>query len=102
MRGFILDCTAVEAKPTGKAWYYNVSQSVASLATGIPGVFSAFLGIFIGSFLIKRFKMEPRHVSLLTAGAAIIGAAAYFIVIAFGCEQMNIIGIDDTPDRYNL
>ncbi|OQV15395.1 Solute carrier organic anion transporter family member 5A1 [Hypsibius exemplaris] len=81
---------------------YNVSQSVASLATGIPGVFSAFLGIFIGSFLIKRFKMEPRHVSLLTAGAAIIGAAAYFIVIAFGCEQMNIIGIDDTPNRYNL
>ncbi|GAV05451.1 hypothetical protein RvY_15584 [Ramazzottius varieornatus] len=81
---------------------YQVSQSTASLATGIPGVFVAFVGIFTGSFIIKKFKMEPRHVSLMTAGAAIVGSAAYFIVIAFGCDKVPIVGIDDVANPYNL
>ncbi|XP_055338443.1 solute carrier organic anion transporter family member 3A1-like [Paramacrobiotus metropolitanus] len=81
---------------------YRVSQSTASLATGIPGVFAAAIGIFVGSWLIKFFKMEPRHVQIMTAIAAVIGAASYFIVIAFGCENQIIVGIDDVDDPYNL
>ena len=46
--------------------------------------------------------MEPRHVSLATAVAAVVGSAAYFTVIAFGCEKVDIVGIDDVAHPYNL
>lgn len=69
---------------------------------GIPGVFAAFVGIFIGSAIIKRWKLEPRHVQIMTAVAAVIGAASYFIVIGFGCEGLSVVGIHDVEDPYSM
>ncbi|OQV24440.1 Solute carrier organic anion transporter family member 3A1 [Hypsibius exemplaris] len=76
---------------------YRIAPSIASLAGGVPPVFAGFLGIAIGSTLIKRLKFAPRHVSMMTIVSAVIASACYFSVIGMGCDTPDIVGIGLGP-----
>ncbi|OQV15394.1 Solute carrier organic anion transporter family member 4C1 [Hypsibius exemplaris] len=81
---------------------YHLPQSTTNLAGGLPPIFAGFLGIAIGSLIIRHFKLRPKNVCLLMAASSFIASACYFSVIGMGCEKQYIIGVDDVSDPYNI
>ncbi|GAV05450.1 hypothetical protein RvY_15583 [Ramazzottius varieornatus] len=80
---------------------YQLPQSVTNTAGGIPPIFLGFLGILLGSFLIRRFKFSPKQVCYMMAASSLIGSICYFSVIGMGCEKEDVLGIDDVANPYN-
>lgn len=59
---------------------------------------SILLGIVAGSMIIKRLKLEPRHVGLILVVPAMILSIGLFISMGLGCETTEIQGLSSIQE----
>ena len=57
---------------------------------GFSGVLAAAIGIIAGSIVIKKYSLQPRHVSLMLIGSAVAFGAAHFIALLLDCDQVHL------------
>ena len=71
---------------------FGLSQSDAALY-GSASVLATAVGIASGSVIIKRFKLKPRHLGIMTIVVSIVYSMCLFIFIKLGCYQSQIHGL---------
>ncbi|OQV18579.1 Solute carrier organic anion transporter family member 4C1 [Hypsibius exemplaris] len=76
--------------PKFLAAQYHLGPRTASIASGLSGVLAAAIGIISGSIVIKRYKLQPRHVSLMLIGSAVAFGSAHFIALTLDCDQVQL------------
>ncbi|XP_055328730.1 solute carrier organic anion transporter family member 74D-like isoform X2 [Paramacrobiotus metropolitanus] len=78
--------------PKFLAAQYHLGPRTASIASGLSGVMAAAVGIIAGSIVIKRYRLQPKHISLMLILSAVAFSAAHFIAIGLSCDQVQLVG----------
>ncbi|GAU99664.1 hypothetical protein RvY_10627-1 [Ramazzottius varieornatus] len=87
--------------PKFLAAQYFLSPRTASMASGLSGVAALSVGIIAGSVVIKKFRLQPKHISLMLIGSAIAFSTAHFIALSLDCKQVQLEGNWDTRSHSN-
>ncbi|GAV01327.1 hypothetical protein RvY_12057-4 [Ramazzottius varieornatus] len=74
------------------------SQKDAAIFGGLLPLISIVAGNVTGGIVIKRFKLQPRHVGLLLAIPSFVFAAGLYGCIGIQCDHVNIVGVPNLDD----
>ncbi|XP_035659224.1 solute carrier organic anion transporter family member 5A1-like [Branchiostoma floridae] len=72
---------------------YEKTASSANILTGVVAVPAAFIGIFGGGFLMKRFNIQPKPAAALTLLCNFISLLLILTLFPVGCGNPSIPGI---------
>ena len=51
---------------------------------------AAAVGIIAGSVVIKKYRLQPRHISIMLIISASAFAIAHFTAVFLNCEQVDL------------
>ena len=77
---------------------FNVNNSVANIYTGGVAIPGACVGIVLGGYLVKRFKIDPKGASKMAIICNILCTIGIFSLIFLGCDNVRMAG---TNKSYN-
>ncbi|OQV15400.1 Solute carrier organic anion transporter family member 1A4 [Hypsibius exemplaris] len=84
--------------PKFYAQQFQMSQSAAALYGGLGFVIVVIAGVVLGSIVIKRFQLRPRHVGLLLVISGFIMCVCGWISVGLGCDNIDIHGLPSTSE----
>ncbi|XP_075550673.1 solute carrier organic anion transporter family member 74D-like isoform X2 [Dermacentor variabilis] len=68
---------------------FAITASFSSLMTGISGIFSNVIGIFLGSAFVHLLKPSPRAVGLEMTAVTGFNALLYLLLMGIHCDSIN-------------
>lgn len=71
---------------------FSLNNSVANIYTGGVAIPGACVGIVLGGYLVKRFKIDPRGAALMAITCNIICLVGIVVLIFLGCPNIRMAG----------
>ncbi|GAV05453.1 hypothetical protein RvY_15585-2 [Ramazzottius varieornatus] len=84
------------------AQQFQLSQALASLAGGVPTIFGIALGVVAGGLLIRRYRLQPKHVCLMLVISAAIMCVVSLVSINLGCERTEVLGLNGSESLHRF
>ncbi|XP_055331984.1 solute carrier organic anion transporter family member 74D-like isoform X2 [Paramacrobiotus metropolitanus] len=75
---------------------FQITQSAAAIAGGVPNVLATATGVVVGGFILRRWKPQPRYIGLFLAAGGLIMATTLYGLIGLECPQAKITGMPTT------
>ncbi|XP_055341717.1 solute carrier organic anion transporter family member 3A1-like [Paramacrobiotus metropolitanus] len=71
-------------------YHFGVSPADAGKAKGLTSILAVTCGAFIGGFVIRRLKLQPKHVALLICFSSFMISICYFFLMLVSCDRRNL------------
>ena len=71
---------------------FSVNNSVANIYTGGVAIPGACVGIVLGGYLVKRFKIDPTGASKMAIVCNVLCIIGIIVLLFLGCPNIKMAG----------